>query len=181
MIIAERAVQQWLTYSYSNLHLEIGYGSSDVLRKLAYADPGGAYLGVDWNEDWWRFQVRRTADEGLTNVWFINADAREFLPRTVPSCCLRSIHVYFPTPYPRLITARFVTEVYRTLSIGGEFRFVTDLAEYFKDARGAFQSDAWRLVEWRDLGTSEDPSMLVGTHLEWEHGGRFAFRALRVQ
>ena len=117
--------------------LEIGPGKGDFLLAQANAHPGQRFAAIEVRGERFSKLIRRVEAAGLTNILLINGDARCVIPRLVPDASLQQIVVLFPDPWPkrrqafhRLLTVGFLTELVRSLKIGGEFVLKTDVESY---------------------------------------------------
>lgn len=128
----------WFPDPARPFELEIGSGKGTFLLQQAGADPGTNYLGIEWAGEFYEYAADRCRRAGLTNVRLLNADAGEFLRWRCASGVARTIHLYFPDPWPktrhhkrRMVSDVFLREAWRVLERGGELRIVTDHDDYW--------------------------------------------------
>ena len=121
------------------LEVEIGAGKGTFLINAARANPRTNYLGIEWANKYCNYAADRARRWGLTNVRMLRCDARDFLARNVPPQSIRTLHIYFPDPWPkkrhhkrRLFSKQFVEDSVKALTTGGHIHLVTDFAEYFQ-------------------------------------------------
>ena len=120
------------------LDLEIGSGKGTFLAQHAPLEPGTDFIGIEWAFEFWRHAADRLRRHDLPNARVLWHDANVFLRRNVPDGAFRTIHLYFPDPWPkarhhkrRTLQLSFLKEAHRVLQPGGTVRVVTDHADYF--------------------------------------------------
>ena len=130
--------RQWFAHPERPFEIEIGSGKGAFLIQQGAIQAETNFLGIEWAREFYayaadRVRRRRDADGSLTNVRLLCADASEFLRWRCPGGIVRVIHLYFSDPWPksrhhkkRVIQDRFLSDVYRALTPGGELRVVTD-------------------------------------------------------
>ncbi len=123
------------------VEIEIGSGKGTFLVETAEANPDVRYVSVEWARAYAHHVRDRARRRELKNVRVVQADAAAFVAEHVPAGSLRTIHIYFPDPWPkerhhhrRLVQPPFVEAAADALEPGGELRFVTDHEEYFEEA-----------------------------------------------
>jgi tRNA (guanine-N(7)-)-methyltransferase len=175
--------QRWLTNPTSSVEIEIGYGSSRLLSELAKRSPDTYFIGVDRNPRWfWQAKRRISKESQLPNLVYLLAEGRQFLAEHVPSSRVRRLHIYFPTPHPkvdRMFSPQFIDEVYRVLMEGGDLRIITDIRGYFDDIAALLDDVGWQYRHWTSLGISLPSGLLVGTPCELEFGSRYVLHAIK--
>src|SRR5690606_14668971 len=97
------------------------------------------YLGIEWAGEFARYAADRIRRHGLSNARLLHADAVEFIRYWMPDAIVRTLHVYFPDPWPkakhlkrRLIQDQTLADFHRILEPSGEVRIVTDHDDYWK-------------------------------------------------
>ena len=117
--------------------LEIGFGDGEALAATAAAHPENDYLGVEVHRPGVGALLRRLAEQNLTNVRVVVADAKEVLTARVPDGALAAVHLFFPDPWPkqrhhkrRLVQPDFAALVADKLVPGGYFHVATDWQDY---------------------------------------------------
>ncbi len=128
----------WFPEPGRPFEIEIGSGKGTFLIQQGELEPGVNYLGIEWAREFYayaadRVRRRRDADGSLGNVRLLHTDATEFLRWRCPPGIARVVHLYFSDPWPktkhhkkRVVQDRFLADVWRVLSPGGELRVVTD-------------------------------------------------------
>lgn len=116
--------------------LEIGFGGGEHLSGQAKANPDRGYLGVEPFLNGVAKALGQIDDAGLTNVRFLEGDARDVTAR-MPDACLDRIYLLFPDPWPkarhakrRLVQDDVAAEFARILKPGGFLRVATDVKSY---------------------------------------------------
>lgn len=170
------------------LELDIGCATGDLLLALAALRPEANYIGVDIvGKPLWR-AVERAAAAGLTNVRFLQTDARLVL-RQVPDGALRAAYIHFPAPMlrnsqrkGRLVSTAVLAQVARGLQPGGTLSFMTDQEALFAELHALLpgQPDLALLPPERWSATTSE---LVKSHYHrrWEERGRPILRAELVK
>ena len=172
-------VRAWFEHPGRPLEIEVGSGKGTFLVQQAQLQPETNFLGMEYAMEFYAYAADRIRRNQLANVRILGLDAAEFLHWRVPSGCARVVHLYFPDPWPktkhhkrRMLSDRFLTDVYRVLETGGELRVVTDHDDYWKWMESHF--DRWcaadhtprfeRLPFTRPASAGEGE--LVGTNFE---------------
>lgn len=117
--------------------LEIGFGDGEALAATATAHPQNDYVGIEVHRPGVGALLRRLAEQNLTNVRVMVADAKEVLTARVPDGSLAAVHLFFPDPWPkqrhhkrRLVQPDFAALVAGKLAPGGYFHVATDWQDY---------------------------------------------------
>ncbi|NIL96889.1 MAG: tRNA (guanosine(46)-N7)-methyltransferase TrmB [Planctomycetales bacterium] len=123
------------------LELEVGSGKGLFLCNAAAADRDGDFLGIEVSRKYARFAAAKLAKRKLDNACLVHGDASRVLAELLPDGVLRAVHIYFPDPWwkkrhhkRRIMNARFLQHVQRTLRAGGQLHFWTDVKSYFDHA-----------------------------------------------
>ena len=119
------------------LIVEVGPGRGEQLVHFAKAHPEFNFLAF---EVWVPGLARATvsaAQEGLSNVRLIEADAQQALKTSLPEASVSEVWTFFPDPWRksrhrkrRLVAADFAGSVSRILADGGLWRLATDWEDY---------------------------------------------------
>jgi len=140
------------------LWLEIGFGNGDALRRIAALHPQINCLGIEVHRPGVGHLLQGLAQDGLTNVRVIRADAAEVLREHVAAAAFERVLVFFPDPWPkkrhhkrRLIQPSVATELARVIAPGGHLHLATDWPDYAEhmhavlsaEPRFANTADAW--------------------------------------
>lgn len=136
---------------YGNDHpveIEIGSGKGSFLVEAARAEPDTNFLSVEYARPYAEHIRERLRRRDLRNVRVVHADAARFFTERVPRSSVRTVHVYFPDPWPkkrhrkrRLMQAPFVSAATEALAPEGEIRFVTDHGKYFAQSIEALDAE----------------------------------------
>ena len=116
--------------------LEIGFGGGEVMLAEAKAHPRTGFLGVEPFVNGMAKALAAIEIEGLRNVRLHFDDAVNLIA-WLPASSLARIDLIHPDPWPkrrhwkrRFVQDEMVEQLARILRLGGEFRFVTDVADY---------------------------------------------------
>jgi len=128
----------WFPHPENPFEIEIGSGKGTFLVQEAPANPGVNFLGIEWAKEFATYAMDRLRRNNVKNVKLLCGDGVEFIRWRVPDGIVRTIHLYFPDPWPktrhhkrRTISDAFLSQAHRVLITGGELRVVTDHAEYW--------------------------------------------------
>ncbi|HYP11066.1 MAG TPA: tRNA (guanosine(46)-N7)-methyltransferase TrmB [Xanthobacteraceae bacterium] len=116
--------------------LEIGFGGGEAMLAEAKAHPQTGFLGVEPFVNGMAKALAAIETEGLRNIRLHFDDAVNLIA-WLPASSLRRIDLIHPDPWPkrrhwkrRFVQDEMVEQLARILRPGGEFRFVTDVADY---------------------------------------------------
>jgi len=116
--------------------LEIGFGGGEAMLAAAKAHPQTGFLGVEPFVNGMAKALAAIETEGLRNIRLHFDDAVNLIA-WLPASSLRRIDLIHPDPWPkrrhwkrRFVQDEMVEQLARILRPGGEFRFVTDVADY---------------------------------------------------
>ena len=119
------------------VHLELGCGKGRFTAETAAQNPEVLLIAVEMVPDAMVVAMERCRDMGLTNVFFVCANARE-LPEFFESGEVDRIYVNFCDPWPksnqakrRLTHGNFLKLYRKVLPMGGQIHFKTDNAPLF--------------------------------------------------
>jgi tRNA (guanine-N7-)-methyltransferase len=117
--------------------LEIGTGMGETTAKIADANRGNDYLGVEVHTPGVGALCKQIAERQLENLRICQHDAVEVVRDMLPESSLDGVHVFFPDPWHkarhnkrRLIQPPFVALLASRLKAGGYFHCATDWEEY---------------------------------------------------
>ncbi len=166
------------------LTLEIGCATGEYLCALAASQPALLFVGIDIVAKPLYRAVERAAAAGLTNICFIQVDARLALSR-IPNAALASLILHFPPPLLRnrqrnqlLVSPQLLECAARALRPGGYLSFLTDhptLFELMESLLPAFPALRARPASVRELAVFESHY-----HRRWATRGRL-IRGLRIE
>jgi tRNA (guanine-N7-)-methyltransferase len=107
-----------------DIQLEIGFGGGEYLIAQAQARPRTGFIGVEPFVNGMAKALAAIESGKLQNIW-------------LPQRALTRIDLIHPDPWPkrrhwkrRFVQDATVSRLARILAPGGEFRFVTDIADY---------------------------------------------------
>ncbi len=126
-----------LMESAKEVHLELGCGKGRFTAETAAQNPDVLLIAVEMVPDAMVVAMERCRDAGLTNVFFVCANARE-LPEFFESGEVDRIYINFCDPWPksnqakrRLTHGNFLKLYRKVLPLGGQVHFKTDNAPLF--------------------------------------------------
>ena len=122
----------------SDWEVELGFGKGRFLLGSAAAAPGRPFLGVEIASKYFRLAARRAGARALDNLILLRGEALYLISTLLPAAMARTVHVYFPDPWPknrhhrrRLFDPRTVDQVLSLLDpTSGRLCFATDHVEY---------------------------------------------------
>jgi tRNA (guanine-N7-)-methyltransferase len=144
------------------VRLEIGFGGGEYLLAEAERQPHTGFIGIEPFVNGMAKALSGIAARALDNIRLHHGDATDVV-KWLPSAALACVDLAYPDPWPkrrhwkrRFVQDASLAEIARLLRPGGEFRFVTDIADYaaWTLERGlrspdlvwtAEQADDWRL------------------------------------
>lgn len=116
--------------------LEIGCGAGEAAIASASAQPEVDLIAADVHTPGIARLLVDIETAGLSNLRVIHGDALEFLNR-IPHDSIDEIRIWFPDPWPkpkqrqrRIITQSIVSRLVQWLTVGGQLRMATDIADY---------------------------------------------------
>jgi tRNA (guanine-N7-)-methyltransferase len=119
-----------------NVALEIGFGGGESLLARARALPTTGFLGVEPFINGMAKALAGIESSGLRNIRLHFDDAVSLIA-WLPDASLTQIELVHPDPWPkrrhwkrRFVQDEMIARLARILRSGGEFRFVTDVADY---------------------------------------------------
>jgi tRNA (guanine-N7-)-methyltransferase len=120
----------------ADVRLEIGFGGGEQLVAEAMRHPRTGFVGVEPFVNGMAKALAAIEAEGLTNIRLHFDDAIHLID-WLPAGALARVDLLFPDPWPkrrhwkrRFVQDEIVAKLARILRPGGEFRFVTDIADY---------------------------------------------------
>ena len=171
------------------LSVDLGFGRGELLLELARAEPGAAFLGVEYSFKRVLKLARRLARSELRNVRLVCDSAEAIVGDRLLDASVHAFWINFPDPWPkkrhqrrRLLQPAFVRQLARRLEPGGLLHAATD-HEGYADAIAEVLS-AEPLLEnvhapaaW---SSQAPPRTATAYELEWRAQGRdcryFAYR-----
>ncbi len=134
---------------------EIGCGHGHFLTAYARSFPERHCIGIDITSDRIERAERKRVRAGLSNLHFIQAEARFFLEHLPASAAIQDVIILFPDPWPkkrhhknRILQESFLTDLARRAGPETRLYFRTDYAPYLAEARRTLQThEAWEIVD----------------------------------
>jgi tRNA (guanine-N7-)-methyltransferase len=118
------------------VRLEIGFGSGEYLVAEARQQPRTGFIGIEPFVNGMAKALTAIGACRLGNTRLHHGDAADVLT-WLPSAALACVDLAYPDPWPkrrhwkrRFVQDASLAEIARVLRPGGEFRFVTDIADY---------------------------------------------------
>lgn len=116
--------------------LEIGFGGGESMIAQARESPRAGFIGVEPFINGMAKALAAIEDHDLRNIRLHFDDAADLIA-WLPEGCLARIDLIHPDPWPkrrhwkrRFVQDDMIARLARILRPGGEFRFVTDVADY---------------------------------------------------
>jgi tRNA (guanine-N7-)-methyltransferase len=120
----------------TDIALEIGFGGGESMIAQAYDQPRTGFIGVEPFVNGIAKALAAIESRGLRNIRLHFDDAVSLI-EWLPEASLMRIDLIHPDPWPkrrhwkrRFVQDKMVARLARILRPGGEFRFVTDVADY---------------------------------------------------
>lgn len=136
-----------------NLEVELGCGKGRFTAGTAKAQPDTLLIAVEKVPDAMVVAMERAMDEGLQNVFFIDADAAR-LPELFAPGEVARIYINFCDPWPksrdakfRLTYPGFLRSYAALLPVGGQIHFKTDNLPLFQWSIEQMEREGWALSE----------------------------------
>jgi tRNA (guanine-N7-)-methyltransferase len=140
--------RNWFTHPTRPFEIEIGCGKGSFILETARAQPEVNFLGIEWAREFYLYASDRVRRAQLGNVRMLRTDASEFLRWRCNSEIASVVHLYYSDPWPkrkhhknRVVQHRFLAQVHRILTPGGQLRIVTDHDELWQWDQAHF--DIW--------------------------------------
>ena len=168
------------------LCVEIGFGNGESLAKMAAANPGINYIGIEVHRPGVGHLMLQSAEEGIGNVRIYCHDAIEVMENKIADHSLAGVHLFFPDPWPkkkhhkrRIVRPSFVDLLAKKLKSGGYFHAATDWQNYAEHMLEVLSvenrlinaadcgADYCELPEYRPLTKFEQRGLRLG-HGVWD-------------
>lgn len=128
--------QQFFDQSYSEFHLEIGFGGGEHLAWQAENHPQTGFIGVEFYANGVASFLMHHQNKDLDNCRIYQGDGREVVRILQPNCLDRA-YVLFPDPWRkkrhysrRILQKDFLQDLATLLKPGAELRIGTDFPSY---------------------------------------------------
>ena len=140
------------------LRVELGCGKGRFTHGTAAAEPDVLFIAIEMVPDAMVVAMERCVNDGLTNVFFVDANADQ-LPQFFAPGEVDRIYVNFCDPWPksnqkkrRLTHGNFLQLYRRVLPMGGEIHFKSDNDKLFEWSLEEIPQFGFRLSQvTRDL------------------------------
>jgi tRNA (guanine-N7-)-methyltransferase len=133
---APKALGSLFPTPVDEVRLEIGFGGGEYMIREARTNPRIGLIGVEPFVNGMAKALAAIAAQSLSNIRLHHGDATEVLA-WLPAASLSRVDLLYPDPWPkrrhrkrRFVQDSSIATVARVLRAGGEFRFVTDIADY---------------------------------------------------
>lgn len=165
---APPALDSLFPVAVNDVELEIGFGGGEFLIGRAQRAPHTGFIGVEPYVNGMAKALAGIESNGLRNIRLHFDDAASLIA-WLPDSSLAQIDLIHPDPWPkrrhwkrRFVQDASIAQLGRILRPGGEFRFVSDIADYASWTLRRFissemfewtaqRADDWR-KPWPDFG-----------------------------
>ncbi|MGL4420852.1 MAG: tRNA (guanosine(46)-N7)-methyltransferase TrmB [Gemmataceae bacterium] len=120
------------------VEIEVGFGKGLYLVTTGEANPNRNFFGIEIIRKYQLYAATRVANRDLKNVITTCADARQVFRHYIVPGSVNDVHVYYPDPWwksrhekRKLMNEDFAQLIVQVLRPGGQFHFVTDVADYY--------------------------------------------------
>jgi tRNA (guanine-N7-)-methyltransferase len=172
--------RKWFVAPELPFEIEIGCGKGTFVLNESQERTDANFLGFEWEYEFFSYGCDRLRRANVKNVRMLHADATEFIRWRCPSEIVRTIHLYFSDPWPkvrhhkrRVVQDSFLRQCHRILLPGGELRIVTDHMDYWAwmvehFARVNEKAGSKAIFQTREFAppASAGEGELVGTNFE---------------
>ncbi len=149
----------------SDWEVELGFGKGRFLLASASAAPGRPFLGIEMVSKYFRLAARRAEARRLDNLVLLRGEALYLISTLLPAAMARTVHIYFPDPWPksrhhrrRLLDPRTVDLALSLLEpVSGRLCFATDHVEYGEAVAATLEDHPAVEVERLAHGWPEGP------------------------
>ena len=122
--------------NFSNIYLEIGFGSGEHIAQMAINNPSDLFIGCEPFVNGIASLLVKIDTNNIQNIRIYPADARIFI-RSIPDCTLSGVFLLFPDPWPkrkhvkrRFLQEEIIADMYQKLRDGGCWRLASDHSDY---------------------------------------------------
>ncbi len=134
---------------------EVGCGNGHFLTAYAQTHPDQLCVGVDMSKDRIERSEKKRRRLKQENVFFVRAEADDFLAVLPDIARFRAIYMLFSDPWPkrrhhknRLLQEKFLLAVAKHSAPGTPFYFRTDHTDYFAAAAKEFtRQSGWIIAD----------------------------------
>ena len=93
--------QNWWHKSWDSFNIEIGCGAGLHPIRYAQLNPSHAHLALERTKIKYRAFEQRVTAHNLPNLWPVNADACDWLPKHIEENSIDQCFLLLPNPYPK--------------------------------------------------------------------------------
>lgn len=137
---AAELAQQWLASDFHPLEVEIGSGKGLFIANASHAHPDRYFVGIELADKYAAAAHAKLQRLGRERAMVMCGDAGQLFPQQIPDRRLAAVHVYFPDPWwkrrhkkRRVLNEAMLQQIERTLNVGGELHFWTDVLDYYDE------------------------------------------------
>ena len=144
------AAQAWRDQAklYRHLMVEIGAGVGLHPIQYAQAHPESYVIAIEKTiEKFQKFAKRLQNHTGINNLQAVHANAVEWITRQLQPGEVDAYYILYPNPYPktaqknkRFMHMPFMSQLWKTLKVGGTLRLATNEQFYFEEAQAVFSA-----------------------------------------
>ncbi len=145
------------------LHLDIGCARGRFILRMAEAEPGWNFLGVEIREPLVTEANEIATEVGLKNLYYEFCNAMIWLDRLladIPAGVLQTVTIQFPDPWfkkkhakRRMVNAELVEAVCAKLAGGGRIFVQTDIESLAKEMFALFRGESG----FNEIAVKENP------------------------
>ncbi len=160
---------------FSNIYLEIGFGSGEHIAQMAINSPRDLFIGCEPFVNGIASLLVKIDTSDIKNIKIYPADARTFI-RSIPCCSLSGVFLLFPDPWPkrkhikrRFLQENTITDIYNKLKVGGFWRLASDHNDYKNWILKLFNQEKFRncfTINTFDRKTRPDVAVWAKTRYE---------------
>ena len=165
------------------LRVELGCGKGRFTAGTAAAEPDVLFIAVERVPDAMVMAMERCVAQGLTNVFFIDANADQ-LPQFFAPVEVDRIYINFCNPWPRtkhhkkrLTHTRQLEKYKRFLAPGGEIHFKTDNADLYLATQRYLRESGFEIL-WQTKDLKAEPDAI---DIPTEHELMFAAQGIPIK
>jgi tRNA (guanine-N7-)-methyltransferase len=137
---AAELAQQWLAGDFHPLEVEVGSGKGLFIANASQAHPDRYFLGIELADKYAASAQAKLQSLGRERALVMCGDAGQLFREQIPDQRLAAVHVYFPDPWwkrrhkkRRVLNEAMLQQIERTLQVGGELHFWTDVLDYYDE------------------------------------------------
>jgi tRNA (guanine-N7-)-methyltransferase len=161
---------------------EIGFGMGQATWRIAHANPGVNYLGLEVHAPGVGRLLMDLDTHGIENVRVYMHDAVEVFETMIPPKSLSGLHLFYPDPWPkkrhnkrRLIREGLASLLASSLAPAGYLYFVTDVEDYARWSLDVLSRTEGLLNRYEDFAPAQGwrPETKFEAHATRDGRGRW--------